>query len=80
MTNIADQVVEFYDDLFRHVFTNRVAATITAALRRRAVDRSICEAADAASQSLTRFFLNQAGDRRAGADRSQRIVPPEQLG
>ena len=59
MPGIADQVVDFYDELFRRVFLARFEGQISNRLHRRAVARDIAESADAASQSLTRFFLHQ---------------------
>lgn len=56
---IVDQVVEFYDDLFRSLFLTRFEGELTERLRRRAVERDVAESADAASQSLARFLLNQ---------------------
>ena len=55
---IDDQVVEFFDKLFERVFSLRFGPAITQPRRRRAVVRQVQEAADAASQSLNRFFLN----------------------
>jgi len=56
---IVEQVVDFYGCLFDHVFSKRFADGIPDRLRRNAVMRQVEESADAASQSLTRFFLNQ---------------------
>jgi len=56
---IVEQVVEFCGSLFGHVFSKRFAAGIADPLRRNAVVRQVEESADAASQSLTRFFLNE---------------------
>lgn len=57
--SIGDQVVDFYAELFERVFSSRFRDAISDRLRSRAVLRQVSEAADAASQSLTRFFLNQ---------------------
>ncbi len=56
---IAEQVVEFFADLFERVFSARFRPLIRDPLKRRAVVRQIEEAADAASQSLIRLFRNQ---------------------
>jgi hypothetical protein len=57
--SIVDQVVDFHANLFERIFTERFRPAISDRLRRNAVARQISEAADAASQSLSRFFLNQ---------------------
>jgi hypothetical protein len=56
---IADQVIDFYYALFEHIFAAPFRSQITERLRRDAVIRQVQEAAGAASQSLTRFSLNQ---------------------
>lgn len=56
---IADQVVDFFDELFGRVFSDAFRPRIREVLRRKAVIRQVEEAADSASQSLTRFFRNQ---------------------
>ncbi len=56
---IADRVIDFYSALFRRVFSDRFEPKILDRLKRKAVARQVEEAADAASQSLTRFFLNE---------------------
>ncbi len=56
---IEDQVVGFFDAFFRSVFSAPFQARITQPLKRRALVRQVEEAADAASQSLTRFLVNQ---------------------
>jgi hypothetical protein len=58
-TSIQDQVVDFFDTLFESIFSEPFRERIPEPLKRRAVIRDIQEAADAASQSLTRFFLNE---------------------
>jgi hypothetical protein len=58
-SKIEDQVIEFYSDLFSKVFAQPFKGRIDELLRRRDVVRQIEESADAASQSLTRFFLNE---------------------
>lgn len=66
--SIEDQVIDFNHDLFDNVFWNAFEAKISGRLGRNAVRRAVEESADAASQSLTRFFVNlrltegQAGD------------------
>ena len=64
--SVEDQVVEFFDCLFGRVFSEPFEAVIQNRLRRNPVVRHAGESADAASQSLTRFFLNQQ-------------IPPEQV-
>ncbi len=56
---IVEQVVDFYGSLFSHIFADPFRTHIAEPLKRKAVVRQIEEAADAASQSLTRFFLNE---------------------
>ena len=58
-TPVDDQVVDFYHSLFDSIFTEPFSSTITERLRRNEMVRRVEEAADAASQALTRFFLNQ---------------------
>jgi hypothetical protein len=58
-TAVGDQVVAFFEDLFGRVFSDAFRPNIHDVLRRKAVIRQVDEAADAASQSLTRFFRNQ---------------------
>jgi hypothetical protein len=55
---IDEQVIEFYNALFDRIFSQPFQPQIARRLRRNAVLRQVEEAADAASQSLTRFFLN----------------------
>jgi hypothetical protein len=57
--SIVEQVVEFYATLFDSVFSERFRPEIPSPLKRRDVLRRVDEAADAASQSLTRLFLNE---------------------
>ena len=56
---ITDQVVDFYYKLFNRIFSEPFRSRITERLKRDAVIRQIEDAAGAASQSLTRFFLNE---------------------
>jgi len=58
-TSIVDQVVDFYYTLFDRIFSEPFRARITERLKRDAVIRQIQDSAGAASQSLTRFFLNE---------------------
>jgi hypothetical protein len=64
----ADQVVDFFDDLFARIFSDAFRPQIEDVLRRKAVTRQVEEAADAASQSLTRFFRNQQLTEQQAAD------------
>jgi len=57
--SIEDQVVDFYHTLFEQVFSERFRPQISERIRRNAVIRQVEESADAASQSLTRFFRNE---------------------
>ncbi|MCH7736588.1 MAG: NACHT domain-containing protein [Chloroflexi bacterium] len=54
-----DQVVDFYQSLFRSVFSDPFSSKIPDRLKRNDMFRRVEESADAASQSLTRFFLAQ---------------------
>jgi hypothetical protein len=56
---IDDQTVDFYHDLFGAIFSRPFQERIKERLRRNQVTRDVESAADAASQSLTRFFLNE---------------------
>ena len=56
---IVDQVVVFYSTLFEQIFAEPFRDQINDLLKRKAVTRQIEEAADAASQSLTRLFRNE---------------------
>jgi len=56
---VADQVVDFYGELFDRIFGQPFEAAIPERLRRREVLRQVERTADAASQALTRFLLNQ---------------------
>ncbi|MCP4460064.1 MAG: NACHT domain-containing protein, partial [Cytophagales bacterium] len=56
---IIDQTIDFYNELFDYIFSQPFLPKIKERLKRNAVKRQVEEAADAASQSLTRFFLNQ---------------------
>jgi hypothetical protein len=56
---IADQVLEFYEAVFGQIFTEPFHARITERQKRRVVVRQIEDSAEAAAQSLIRFFLNE---------------------
>src|SRR5580693_9475480 len=56
---IPEEVVEFYDSLFTHLFSSPFERLIPNAIRRREVVRKVQEASDAASQSLGRLLLNE---------------------
>ena len=57
--SIDDQVVDFYESLFRSIFSDPFSSKIPDRLKRNEMFRRVEESADAASQSLTRFFLTQ---------------------
>lgn len=59
MPSVEDQVIDFYYGLFERVFTGPFRARIPERLKRDAVTRQVQDAAGAASQSLTRFLLNE---------------------
>lgn len=59
MSSIDEQVIDFYYELFDHIFTQPFRPKIKERLRRDAVIRQVQEAAGAASQALARFFLSQ---------------------
>jgi hypothetical protein len=56
---IDDQMVDFFHGLFDAIFSEPFRVRIKERLKRNQVIRQVEEAADAASQSLTRFFLNE---------------------
>ncbi|MCX6634057.1 MAG: hypothetical protein NT090_03035 [Acidobacteria bacterium] len=56
---IEEQVVDYFAGIFDRVFSESFRPGIPDPLKRRAVIRQVEESADAASQSLTRLFLNQ---------------------
>lgn len=58
-TPIVDQVVDFYYALFNRIFCETFRLRISERLKRDAVLRQVQDSASAASQSLTRFFLNE---------------------
>ncbi len=57
--SIADQVIDYYQSLFDKIFSETFRPLIAERLKRNAVERQIQESADAASQSLIRFFTNE---------------------
>jgi len=86
--SIDEQVIDFCQGLFRRVFSGPFRPRIPERLKRNAVIRQVEESADAASQSLTRFLLNEqvatvlAGFTRLGdllqlSDVANPNVPPE---
>jgi hypothetical protein len=56
---IDDQMVDYFQNLFETIFSKPFRARISERLKRNQVSRQVEEAADAASQSLTRFFRNE---------------------
>src|SRR5262245_24131582 len=56
---IDDQMVDFFQALFDAIFSAPFRSRIKERLKRNQVIRQIEEAADAASQSLNRFFRNE---------------------
>src|SRR5262245_2855741 len=72
---IADQVVDFFDILFTHIFSDAFKPQIPDVLRRKAVTRQVEESADAASQSLIRFFRNQQLTEQQTADILEGFAP-----
>jgi NACHT domain-containing protein len=59
MSSVDEQVIDFYYELFDRIFTQPFRPKIKERLRQDAVARQVQEAAGAASQALTRFFLSQ---------------------
>ena len=57
--SIEDQVVDFFGRLFGRIFSEPFEDVIEQRLKRNAVIRQVEESADAASQSVARFFLNE---------------------
>jgi hypothetical protein len=56
---IDDQIVDFFNGLFNIIFSEPFRVRIKERLKRNHVIRQVEEAADAASQSLTRFLRNE---------------------
>jgi NACHT domain len=59
MSSVDEQVIDFYYELFDRIFTQPFRPRIKDRLRQDAVARQVQEAAGAASQALTRFFLSE---------------------
>jgi hypothetical protein len=59
---IDDQLVDYFQNLFKAIFSKPFGQEIKERLKRNLVSRQVEEAADAASQSLTRFFRNEQLD------------------
>jgi hypothetical protein len=59
MPSVEDQVIDFYYVLFRNMFTEPFCARIFERLKRDSVARQVQDAAGSASQSLTRFLVNE---------------------
>jgi len=59
MPSVDEQTIDFYYELFGRIFSEPFHPTIKERLKRDAVVRQVQEAAGAASQALTRFFLSQ---------------------
>jgi hypothetical protein len=59
VSDLTDQVVDFYNALFGKIFFDPFRTRIRERRRRDAVERQIEEAASAASQSLERFLVSQ---------------------
>ncbi|MBD2235012.1 NACHT domain-containing protein [Phormidium tenue] len=59
LSSVDDQVLDFYSELFSHLFSEPFREHITERRRLNEVTRQVEAAADAASASLTRFFLSQ---------------------
>jgi hypothetical protein len=58
-SSVDDQVLDFYDELFGHLFSEPFRDRINDRRRLNEVTRQVEAAADAASASLTRFFSSQ---------------------
>jgi hypothetical protein len=56
---IENRVIDFFAALFRTVFYSPFAAGIESRLKRNKVERAVADAADAASQAITRLLLNE---------------------
>lgn len=57
--SVEDQVVDYFGRLFGRTFSEPFEGLIEQRLKRNALIRQVGESGDAASQSLTRFFLNE---------------------
>lgn len=58
-SSVDDRVLDFYGELFEHIFSKPFHTRISERRRLNEVIRQVEAAADAASSSLSRFFLNQ---------------------
>ncbi|RAM52508.1 MAG: hypothetical protein C6Y22_05760 [Hapalosiphonaceae cyanobacterium JJU2] len=58
-SSVDDRVLDFYGELFEHIFSEPFRTHISERRRFNEVNRQVEAAADAASSSLSRFFLNQ---------------------
>jgi len=67
-SSVDDQVLDFYSELFSHLFSEPFRDRITERRRLNEVTRQVEAAADAASASLTRFFLSQKLSKETVAD------------
>jgi hypothetical protein len=66
---IDDQMVDLYQNLFGFIFSEPIRGLISQRLKRNVMIRQVEEAADAASQSLTRFLSSdQLTDHVRGQD------------
>jgi hypothetical protein len=59
LSSIDNQVLDFYSELFEHLFSNPFRNHISERRRLKVVLRQVGEATDAASSSLTRFCVGQ---------------------
>ena len=59
LSSIDNQVLDFYGELFEHLFSEPFRNHISERRRLKEVLRQVDEATDAASSSLTRFFVGQ---------------------
>ncbi|KOP24520.1 hypothetical protein AMR41_20565 [Hapalosiphon sp. MRB220] len=58
-SSVDDRVLDFYSELFEHIFSEPFRTRISERRRFNEVNRQVEATADAASSSLSRFFLNQ---------------------
>ena len=82
MPSASERVIEFYAALFERIFIEGGEVDRLDQLRARAVRRQVEEAADAASQTLTRFFAHQQfsnEDVRAALAAFGRVTEPVTL-
>ena len=57
-SSVDDRVLDFYGELFEHIFSKPFHTRISERRRLNEVIRQVEAAADAASSSLSRFFLS----------------------